>query len=357
MRHVVNDLIVVYRVLCVRYYPLFYNPTLGSTVMLGSSGATRQAVWVYCDNDAIEWLPTHFNQSIDDEHMINLNKWKNHTVSHTWYSYIHYRSQRVYPRRAQSGEVFEAGLWWQRTPILPAMSVAIVHHMHNLLPCHVYEYKGMRTSPHISALVVECVELMNCAACGCVCVVYLSLTNSYYPLLTVPHHNSTFQTAPSAWQSHCTDLHNITDTATPSSPSSSVARTPAAVAASPAVHFIFGSCLGTSVFSDIRAFTYLLQQPQYPHFVLLLGDTVYTDIPRIDDHLAYRSDHHTMQHAGGFAAYSFLVHSHARYASCVCRAVKSGLIVPSRICFVTSPSMACMMIMKFSMIGTPPQMN
>lgn len=55
-----------------------------------------------------------------------------------------------------------------------------------------------------------------------------------------------------------------------------------------ALSFIFGSCLGVSAFSSLRAFTYLLSQPVLPTFVILLGDIVYTDIPSIPDHLAYR---------------------------------------------------------------------
>jgi phosphodiesterase/alkaline phosphatase D-like protein len=53
--------------------------------------------------------------------------------------------------------------------------------------------------------------------------------------------------------------------------------------ASSAFTFAFGSCLGISPFSDIRAFSWLAQRAEPTDLVLLLGDTIYTDIPALTD--------------------------------------------------------------------------
>lgn len=52
--------------------------------------------------------------------------------------------------------------------------------------------------------------------------------------------------------------------------------------------FVFGSCLGISPFRSMHVFRWLLDRASRVDFALLLGDTVYVDIPKLDDYVAYK---------------------------------------------------------------------
>lgn len=73
---------------------------------------------------------------------------------------------------------------------------------------------------------------------------------------------------------------------------SSLVSSPAAYASPPStfgVAISFGSCLGVSPFADIRAFDWLFhRRHDRSEMVVLMGDTVYVDIPKLDHYVAYK---------------------------------------------------------------------
>jgi hypothetical protein len=96
-----------------------------------------------------------------------------------------------------------------------------------------------------------------------------------------------FRSAPAADQAGCNNLIGLSS----SSASDAAAVAPSSSSSLADVRMLFGSCLGTSIFSDLRVFRWVLERAnasgEVLDLVLLLGDTVYTDIPVLADEVAY----------------------------------------------------------------------
>jgi len=136
---------------------------------------------------------------------------------------------------------------------LPLVNATLVQ-LHGLKPCTRYEYRASMVLPDTAAAEGQEQELLLLA-------------------------QDEFRSAPAADQPGC-------------GPRGSAALAPlSSAAASADVRVVWGSCLGPSPFSDLRVFRWLLEREQegagHTDMVLLLGDTVYTDIPAVADDVAY----------------------------------------------------------------------